>query len=223
MKSKFHILFTIQVILILSIFLNLKVNALSFDEKVNTKLSGGNIATKSMSIWKLHKYKSTKLMQKSPMCWCPWVSYSILDKYVYIKCKNNKYYLCIDANFKKILKPQASYNRKFAKSFKVSGGKYNQIKQIFNYCRKTKYVAHVKTAKQVFNTRTGDCAGIAAAFYVLCKAKNIPVRYVIGWDTDDCHAWNKVMLSKKWYWIDCTHNLWLSKRQFKKRHIMEIW
>ena len=55
------------------------------------------------------------------MCWCPWVSYSILDKYIDIKCKNNKYYLCIDANFKKILKPQALYNRKFAKSFKVSG------------------------------------------------------------------------------------------------------
>ena len=162
-------------------------------------------------------------MRKSPLCWTPWNAYVVVDEYVHIRCKNNKYYLCFDADVRKMLMPDAVYNRRFARAFKTKGTKAQQIRQIYNFCRKTRYKAHVKTARQVFQTRHGDCAGIASAFYVLCKAKRIPVRYVIGWDEDYCHAWNRVMLNTKWYWIDCTHGLWLSREQFEGRTVMEIW
>ena len=195
----------------------------SFDKKVSAKLTGGEIATKSLPIWELEQYKSVDLLRKAPMKWCPYKAYLEVEKAVSVVNKNNMNYLCIGTNLKALLSADANYNKSFATSYKVTGTKRNRVKQIYRYCKATKYTSHVKTAREVFTKRQGDCSGIAAAFYVLCKAKGIPVRYVIGWTATGCHAWNKVKVGMTWYWIDaCTGN-WLNEEQFTGRKVMEIW
>lgn len=195
----------------------------SFDKKVTAKLTGGEIATKSLPIWELEQYKATTLLQKYPMKYCPYKAYLEVEKAVKVENKNNQNYLVIGTNLKAALKDDAVFNKKFAVNYSVTGTKRNKVKQIYRYCKATAYTAHVKTAREVFTKRQGDCSGIAAAFYVLCKAKGIPVRYVIGWTATGCHAWNKVKVGTKWYWIDCCYGLWLNEEQFTGRKVMEIW
>ena len=217
MKIKLRTLIIAWVVILLSMLWIIKATA------ITPKLTGGTSYTKSMSIWELHKYKTVTLMRKSPMQWCPFRAYLTVDAHVHVGVRGNRYYLAVDTNICKLLNTDATYNLKYARAFKTSGTRKQQVKQIYTYCKKTKYTAHIKTAKEVFGTRRGDCAGIAAAFYVLCKAKGIPVRYVIGWTDGGCHAWNRVCISGKWYWIDCTYGLWLSKKQYPGRSVMEIW
>lgn len=222
MKIKLRTLIIAWVIIILSMLWAIKASA-SFDDRVDRALSGGSVSTTTMPTWYLWEYKTTDLLRKSPMCWEPFQGYVICDQYVSITVKNNKNVLCFDADIRSMLKPDALYNRRFARAFRTSGTKRQQVRQIYNYCRRTTYTAHVKTARAVFRDRKGDCAGIASAFYVLCKAKGIPVRYVIGWTQTSCHAWNRVLLGSKWYWIDACHSMWLSERQYRGRTVMEIW
>ena len=194
-----------------------------FDKLATAKLTGGEVATKSLPIWELEQYKSVDLLRKAPMKWCPYKAYLEVEKAVSVVNKNNQNYLIIGANLKELLSADANYNKSFATSYKVTGTKRNRVKQIYRYCKATKYTSHVKTAREVFTKRQGDCSGIASAFYVLCKAKGIPVRYVIGWTSTGCHAWNKVKVGMTWYWIDaCTGN-WLNEEQFTGRKVMEIW
>ena len=155
--------------------------------------------------------------------WCPFRAHVLVRKYVQIDCRDNKNWIDVKADLVALLADHVSYNRDFARNFKVSGTRKRKVYQIYRYCCSTRYVAHVKYAKDVFQTRQGDCAAISAAFFVLCKAKKIPVRYVIGYTKTACHAWNRVKISGRWYWIDCTHRLWLSKKQFEGRRVLEIW
>lgn len=194
----------------------------SFDQKVTDKLTGGSVSTKSMALWELCQYKDTILMRKSPLCYAPWKAYIAVNDYVTIESRNNRYYLCINTNLKRLLHDDATFNRAFAKAFKASGTRKQQVRKIWKYCGQTKYVVHVKTAREVFQKREGDCAGIASAFYVLCRAKGIPVRYVIGW-SKGCHAWNRVKVSGRWYWIDATYRYWLCYDLWDGRSIMEMW
>lgn len=218
---KLRTLIIAWLVIILALLWGCKACA-SFDSKVNQKLTGGSVSTKSMAIWELYEYKYTTLLRKAPMCYCPWKAYLAVSEYVGIEVKNNRYYLTIRTNLKKLLKDDAAFNKAYGKAFKVIGSRKQQIRKIFKYCTSTKYEVHIKTAREVFTTRTGDCAGIAAAFYVLCKAKKIPVRYVIGWSTG-CHAWNRVKLGGRWYWIDCTFRYWLSPDLWDGYRIMEMW
>ena len=195
----------------------------TFDKKVSEKLTGGEIATKSLPLWELEQYKAVDLMQKAPMKWCPYKAYLTVDANVVVVNKNNRNYLVIGANLVNLLTGDANYNKSFGKAFQTTGTKRNQVKQIYRYCKATKYTSHVKTAREVFTKRQGDCSGIAAAFYVLCKAKGIPVKFVIGWTATGCHAWNKVKVGTKWYWIDACYGLWLCEEQFTGRKVMEIW
>lgn len=204
-------------IIILLVLWAVKSNALSID------LTGGAVSTKSMALWEIHKYKSTKMMRKSPLCYEPFKAWVLVDQYVHIECKDNLYHLTVDADLKALLADDVAYNKAFAKRFKVSGSTKHRVKQIYRYCRQTEYAPHVKTAHQVFSTRQGDCAGIASAFYVLCKVKHIPVRYIIGWTSDGCHAWNRVKVNGRWYWIDCTQGRWIKRKLWKHYEIMEQW
>ena len=163
------------------------------------------------------------MMRKYPFKWCPFRAYLAVRNNVSITNHDNKNWLEINADLINLLEDEAKANRKFAKAFKVNGNRKQKIKTIYKYCLKTKYTLHVKYASNVFNDRKGDCAAIASAFYVLCKAKDIPVRYVIGWDGTACHAWNRVKISGKWYWIDATKGKWLKRKQFSGRTVMEMW
>ena len=212
----------LKIFLILILVMHVSVHA-SLDSRVTKKLTGGVVYCKNHSIWQLYQYKDTKLLQKDPFSWCPWLSYLTINQNVTIEDRNNQNCICINANIKNLVSADAKYNRKFSRKFKASGSTRQKVRKIYNWCKNTEYAAHVKTAREVFTTHTGDCAGIAAAFYVLCKGKKIPVRYVIGWTEDSCHAWNQVKISDKWYWIDCTYGYWLSAKQFTGRKVMEVW
>lgn len=52
------------------------------------------------------------------------------------------------------------------------------------------------------SSRSGNCAAYSDMFYILCKAAGYPVRFVIGYYGDICHAWNKVKIGSAWYWVD---------------------
>ena len=193
--------------------------AIPYTNRVN--LHGGEFPTKAMSLWQLEKYKYTDLLTREPLCWCPFKSYVEVDKHVKITNKNNYNALIIDADLIALTYEHASYNK--AHAIKYKGKPKTRLKKIYRYCRNTQYVIHVKYAKDVFEKRQGDCAGIASAFYVLCRKNKIPCRYVIGWTDGECHAWNQVKINGKWYWVDATLGKWISRKQFKGRTVMEIW
>lgn len=186
-------------------------------------MTGGITASKRMSLWKIHQYKDTQLLRKYPLRYAPWLAYVYVDKYVEVKCINNYNCLVIKTDLRKLVIEDAKYNLKFCRKFKTKGKRKKQVRQIYNYLLKTEYVLHKKTAREVFQYRQGDCAGVASAFYVMCKVKKIPVRYIIGWVDDGCHAWNLVKVGGKWWHIDCTSGTWLTKKPWDHFTVMEMW
>lgn len=188
---------------------------------LNLNLHGDSRPTKSLSLWQLYHYKYTTLLRREPLCYEPFMSYVYVDRYVVIENRNNLNWISVKADLIRLIQSDVSYNRTHAKRYK--GKPKTRLKKIYRYCKRTKYVAHVKTAHEVFQKRKGDCAGISSAFYVLCKVNHIPCRYVIGWTKSNCHAWNRVRINGTWYWIDATKGLWLSKKQFKNRSVLEYW
>lgn len=181
----------------------------------------GDLSVKDVPLWKLHQYKYTELLRLEPFSWCPYKSYLVIDKYVEVKDKDNTNHLIVKADLIALVKADADYNKSHAKKYK--GKAKTRLKKIYNYCRKTEYVSHVKTARDVFERRQGDCAGISSAFYVLCKKNGIPVRYVIGWTETNCHAWNKVKVNGKWYWCDATLGYFMKRKLPKGWSVMEMW
>lgn len=162
-------------------------------------------------------------MRKYPLRYAPWLAYVYVDKYVEVKCINNYNCLVIKTDLKKLVLEDAKYNLKFCRKFKCKGTRKQKIRRIFNYLLKTEYVLHKKTAREVFQDRQGDCAGVASAFYVMCKVKKIPVRYIIGWVDAGCHAWNMVKVNGKWWHIDATSGVWLTKKPWDYFTVMEMW
>ena len=211
------------IILIVILLIAQPISAKSFDSRIADILHGGAVATKSKSIWQLYQYKYVSMKRIYPMVWCPYRAYVVMDGMVDVYSSNNMHWIRVNGDLSGRLASEAHSNRLYATQFRAVGNNINKVWQIYNYCKRTKYVLHVKYASDVFQKRQGDCAAISAAFYVLCKAKHIPVRYVIGWEPNGCHAWNRVKIRKRWYWIDCTHGLWLSRKQYPNRTILEMW
>lgn len=184
-------------------------------------LHGGEFPTITEPLWRLHQYKYTELLRTEPLSWCPFKSYLLVDKYVEVKDYHDINWLLINADLIALVQDDAEYNRTHARRYK--GKPKTRLKKIYRYCHKTEYVAHVKTARDVFEKRQGDCAGISSAFYVLCKKNKIPCRYIIGWTDTGCHAWNRVKIGKKWYWCDATLGIWMRKKLPKGWSVMEQW
>lgn len=208
------------ILILLLLLIPCTANA-SFDSRVN--LTGGITASKRMPLWKIHQYKDTTLLRKYPLRYAPWLAYVYVDKYVEVKCINNYNCLVIKTDLRKLVIEDAKYNLGFCRKFKTKGKRKKQVRQIYSYLLKTEYIPHVKTARKVFQYRKGDCAGIASAFYVMCKVKKIPVRYIIGWVDDGCHAWNLVKVNGRWWHIDCTSGTWLTKKPWDHFTVMEMW
>lgn len=194
-------------------------SAVPFSNRIN--LHGGKTSTKSMAVWELYKFRDTELLRKYPLCWCPWTAYSLVINNVTVEDRNNKNWLCINTDLYNATINEAKYNKDHAKKFK--GTTRQKVRKIYNYCRRTEYVIHVKRARDVFEKRQGDCAAISAAFYVLCKKNKIPVRYCIGWCDEGCHAWNRVKIGKTWYYVDATMGRYLWKPLYDGYTLMEMW
>lgn len=187
------------------------------------RLTGGQFGFKSVSLWELHQYKDTVMMRRNPLCWCPYKAYLAVWHNVRIFSGENRNWLVIDADLTEVLQKDATFNRAFAKRFKVSGTRKNKVWRIYRWVYRIPYTSGKKTAYDAFTTHQADCAGKASAFYVLCKAKHIPVRFVIGWARSGCHAWNRVRVNGKWQWVDCTFGYWIQPEQFDGRTVMDIW
>ena len=60
----------------------------------------------------------------------------------------------------------------------------------------------------VLEQGSGVCNSYALTFYAMCTAEGIECRIISGRATNssgtDGHAWNRVLLSGAWYYIDCT-------------------
>lgn len=68
--------------------------------------------------------------------------------------------------------------------------------------------------------RKAVCDGYAKSFYAITRALKIPSALVFG----DAHAWNKVKISGKWYYVDSSQNDLghrYTKNVWKSTHIME--
>lgn len=74
------------------------------------------------------------------------------------------------------------------------------IARLYTYDIKVRFVEDARRLKRA------NCAAYADTMYILCKASKIPVRYIIGYDGAECHAWCKVKIGRKWYWSDPTRN-----------------
>ena len=184
-------------------------------------LHGGHYQYRDRPLWRLEQYKYTTLLQQEPLTWCPYKAYTLVERYVVIRNHKNYNTLDINADLIELTKADVAYNKAHAKRYR--GKPKTRLKKIYRYCERTEYKIHVKYARNVFETRQGDCAGISEAFYVLCKKNHIPVRYVIGFNGDTCHAWNRVKIKGKWYWIDCTMSRWLSRELWQGYSVMEMW
>ena len=187
----------------------------------SVNLHGGHYLYKDRPLWRLEQYKYTTLLRQEPLCWCPFKAYVLVERYVAITNRSNYNALSINADLIALTASDVAYNKAHAKRYK--GKAKTKVKKIYRYCERTEYVVHVKYAKDVFSKRQGDCAGISSAFYVLCKKNHVPVRYVIGFNGDTCHAWNRVKIKGKWYWIDCTMSRYLSRKLWDNYSVMEMW
>lgn len=187
----------------------------------SVNLRGGHYLYKDRPLWRLEQYKYTELLRTEPLTWCPYKSYVLVDRYVTITNRNNYNVLSINADLIALTASDAAYNKAHAKRYR--GKTKTKVKKIYRYCENTEYKIHVKYARNVFEQRQGDCAGISSAFYVLCKKNHIPVRYVIGFNGDVCHAWNRVKIGRKWYWIDATMSRYLSRKLWDGYSVMEMW
>lgn len=189
--------------------------------KFTVNMHGGSFGTKSMTMWELHKYKDTTLLRKTPLKYCPYKAYQLVNQCVEVHKRNNIHYIDINADLIELTAEDVNYNKAHAKVYK--GTTEQKVKKIYRYCTETTYTQGKKYARNVFEERLGDCAGIASAFYVLCIKNKIPVRYVIGWCPDGCHAWNRVKVNGKWYWIDPTLERYLWRDLYEGYSILEYW
>lgn len=100
-----------------------------------------------------------------------------------------------------------------------------RVRKIYNYIYWTyDYDSRYVWLEQARTSGWANCSAYADLFYVLCKASNIPVRYIIGKADGEWHAWNRVRIKKKWYWVDCTWDYWLSRKLWRTHsRIIEEW
>lgn len=100
-----------------------------------------------------------------------------------------------------------------------------KVSRIFDYIVTSyDYDSDYVWLEQARRSGVANCSAFADLFYALCKAAKVPVRYIIGQADGGYHCWNKVKIKKRWYWIDCTWGLWLSKKLWKSHgRIVEEW
>ena len=188
---------------------------------IQPNLHGGQYPSKSMALWQLQKYKYTELLRREPLCYCPYKSYLLVDKYVTVENKDNQNVLSINADLIELTKEDADYNKSHAPRYK--GTAKEKVRKIYNYCMRKAYVKHIKFARNIFEDGCGDCSAVASAFYVMCKVNGIQVRYCIGWCGNECHAFNRVKIGKTWYYVDASMGRWLWRPLYDGYTVMEEW
>ena len=59
-------------------------------------------------------------------------------------------------------------------------------------------------AVDVLKSKKGICYDYAVLFAAMCRSQDIPCDIVKGYYGDTLHAWNKVYINNRWYYIDAS-------------------
>lgn len=219
----------IIITVILSLALISRSDALPIGDDIDYALDGGGtILTQEYAQWQLHKYKDVTLPRRAPFKYAPWTSFIMIDRYVTVGAQSNCNTLMVDAALYPIVKTEADHNKRTAKEilseYKVNGKGRKALRKIRRYVEDGEYISGVKSASGFFEHHGGDCAAHASAVYVLCQVQGIPIRWCDGGYHGGLHAWNRVKLNSKWYWVDTTYKRKPSRSLWDGyRKPMEMW
>ena len=138
-------------------------------------------------------------IRKGDWQWSSYHAYRFLEGFDYVSTKSVKELVVISRSNEK-------WARKIIKKLKLKKySKKQRVYKILNWIARTySYDVTQKYVEQSRKTHRANCSAYADTFYVLRKAAKIPVRYIIGFDSGVCHAWNRVKVKGKWYWSDPT-------------------
>lgn len=77
-------------------------------------------------------------------------------------------------------------------------------------------------ANPLLHGSNGNCAAMSSAFKAFMIRLDIPCEFIIGYVGDECHAWNRVKISGKWYYLDIALSRGLKRKLWKGyRNIIE--
>ena len=129
----------------------------------------------------------------------------------------------------KVAKQNRAWARKMVKKLKLN--KISDKKAVYRICEYIEdnydYDSTKGFLELAIKSKRANCTAYADLFYVLCKARKIPVRYIRGTASDKdaySHCWNQVKINKKWYWVDTCWG-YRPRRKLWKDHfgIIETW
>lgn len=140
-------------------------------------------------------------IRNTELKWSSYHAYKILEDEYIVKVKDVRDLITAS-------KQNKAWARKTVKKLKLKKLKpKKRVLKILKYIKKLyRYDIKVRFIEDARRLKRANCAAYADTMYILCKASGIPVRYIIGYDGDACHAWCRVKIGKKWYWSDPTRN-----------------
>ena len=86
------------------------------------------------------------------------------------------------------------------------------VEILFNYVHSS--IKYTENSTGVYNgivAKKSNCAGYAYAFQTYCNYIGIECEYISGKAGGGFHAWNRVKVDGKWYYIDATWNRYMSE------------
>lgn len=163
------------------------------------------------------------LIGKSELRWSSYHAYKLIEDRETVKTSDVRDLITS-------ARDNEQWARKTVKKLKLMKLKpRKRVRRIFDYVYWTYTYDRTYTwLEQARVAKRANCSAYADSFYALCKASNIPVRYVIGWADNGrnawWHAWNRVRINKKWYWVDPTWGRWISRKLWSSHsQIVEEW
>jgi len=141
--------------------------------------------------------------------------------------------IILNSSIHEIVVNRGSRDGKIRGAYRAEKSNYTYVKETINYaysaCKKAgvKNGMAQKTAVKKINTwicknmtykitngdalsgfknKKGQCMTYAQMFEVMCETAGIQTDYVRGTGGGGSHAWNRVKIDGKWYWVDSTWN-----------------
>lgn len=164
------------------------------------------------------------VIRESLLSWSSWHAYCCI-----IYREKGTYTVVHNRTIRTVLK-EARSNKKWAKK-KVKKLKLNKMsnkKAVYRICEYIEdhydYDSSQAWLEMAIKSHRANCTAYADLFYVLCKARKIPVRYIRGNVEGGSHCWNQVKINKKWYWVDTCWG-YRPRRKLWSDHytVVEIW
>ena len=71
---------------------------------------------------------------------------------------------------------------------------------------KTVQVGYLPDLEQIYQDKKGICYDYASLFAGMCRSVGIECKLITGWrgESETYHAWNEVLIKRKWVTIDTT-------------------